>query len=163
MCFLVSSSRTSCTCKTLFYPQCESVQLQTVLALYERETDRNLALPRYERLKTMAKRHMIHQKFKTKKKRNNNRDSEDRLRDLPERLAEFTENLEYTEVSAHAHLSHDSDSERPTKVAPRKRSIYIHFPENRTCEVCLRSNMTTALAEDALAKHPYFVQESLVA
>ena len=50
-------------------------------------------------------------------KRDNNRASGDRLRDLPEWLEEFTENLEDTEVPAPAHLSHDSVSERPTKVA----------------------------------------------
>ena len=40
-----------------------------------------------------------------------NRASDDRLRDLPEWLKEFTENLEDTEVPATAHISHDSDSE----------------------------------------------------
>ena len=54
------------------------------------------------------------------KKEDYNRDSEDRLRDLPEWLEEFTENLEDTEVLAPAHISHDSDSERPTKVAPKE-------------------------------------------
>ena len=38
----------------------------------------------------------------------------DRLRDFPEWLEEFTDNLEDTEVSAPAHTS--QDSERPTKV-----------------------------------------------
>ena len=62
--------------------------------------------------------------------RNPARDSEnsnDRLRDLPERLEEFTENLEDTEVRAPAHISHDSDSERPTKVVSRKHRIFMHF------------------------------------
>ena len=43
------------------------------------------------------------------------RASEDRLRDLQEWFEEFTENLEDTEVPAPAHISHDSDSERPQK------------------------------------------------
>ena len=76
------------------------------------------------------------------KKRDNNRASEDRLRDLPEWLEEFTDNLEDTEVPAHAHISQDSDSERLTKVAPRKHSIFTHFPKDPNCEVCLRTKMT---------------------
>ena len=66
------------------------------------------------------------------------------MRDLPERLEEFTENLEDTEVLAPAYTSHDSDSERPTKVALRKHSVYTHFPKDRNCEVCLRTEMTSA-------------------
>ena len=38
------------------------------------------------------------------------------LRDLPESLEEFTENLEDTELHAPAHSSDDSDSELPTTV-----------------------------------------------
>ena len=51
----------------------ESVQLQTVLAMYDREIDRNLALPRYPRLKTVVRRHvdqMIRKRnFKTRSER----------------------------------------------------------------------------------------------
>ena len=42
---------------------------------------------------------------------------------------EFAENLEDTEVPAPAHISHDSDSERPTKVTPRKHSIETSPPK----------------------------------
>ena len=44
------------------------------------------------------------------KKRDNDGASGNRLRDLPEWLEEFTENLEDTEVVAPAHISHSSDS-----------------------------------------------------
>ena len=64
-------------------------------------------------------------------KRDNNRPSGDRLRDFPEWLAEFTENLEDTEVPATSHISHDSGSERPTKVPSRKHIIFTHFPRDR--------------------------------
>ena len=70
--------------------------------------------------------------------------SNDHLRDLPEWLEEFAENLEDTEMPAPAHISRDSDLERPTKVASRKHSIYTHLPEDRNCEVCLRTKMTRA-------------------
>ena len=57
---------------------------------------------------------------KTHKKRDNNGASGDRLRDLLEWSEEFTETLEDTEVPAFPHISHDSYSERPTKVEVRK-------------------------------------------
>ena len=42
-------------------------------------------------------------------------------------------------------MCHHSDSERPTKVAPRKHSIKTHVPKDRNGEVCLRTKMTRAL------------------
>ena len=68
----------------------------------------------------------------------------DRLRDLPEWLEDFTENLRDTEVPASANISHDSDSERRVKEASRKHSIYTHFPKDRNCEVCKRTKITRA-------------------
>ena len=59
-------------------------------------------------------------------------------------LEEFRDNLEDTEVRAHAHISHDSGSERPTKVALWKHSVHTHFSKDRNCEVCLRTKMTRA-------------------
>ena len=81
-------------------------------------------------------------------KQNKNQDNQEaagsRLRDLPEWLKEFTENLEDTEAPALANTSHDSDSERTTKVASRKQSIKTHFPKDRNCEVCKRTKITRA-------------------
>ena len=48
---------------------------------------------------------------------------------IPEWPQDFTENLEIAETLAAAEISHDSVVERPTKVAPRKHSIYVHFPK----------------------------------
>ena len=79
------------------------------------------------------------------KKIDNKRDADERLRDLPEWLEEFAENLEDTKVLAPAHIAHVSDSERPAKVVSRKHSICIHFPKHRNWEVCLRTKMTRAL------------------
>ena len=80
------------------------------------------------------------------KKRDGNRDPYDRLRDILEWLQEFADNLEDTEVPAPAHVSHDSDSERPAKVAPKSgnHSMKTHFPKDRNCEICLRTKMTRA-------------------
>ena len=75
----------------------------------------------------------------------NLRTSDDRLRDLPEWLEGFTDNLEDTKMPALAHFSQDSDSERPSKVALRKHSIYTHIPKDRNGEVCLRTKNTRAL------------------
>ena len=66
------------------------------------------------------------------------------MRDLPEGLEEFTENLEDTEARAPAHITHGSDSERTTKVEHRKHSIYTHFLTGRNCEERLRTKMTRA-------------------
>ena len=68
----------------------------------------------------------------------------DRLRDLPDWLEEFTDNLEDAEVPAPAHTYHDSDSERPSNVALRKHSIYSHFPKDQNCEICKRTKITRA-------------------
>ena len=57
------------------------------------------------------------------------------LRDLPEWSEEFTENLEDEGVLASrntpAHTSHDSDSERLTKVVSGKHIIFTHIPKDR--------------------------------
>ena len=63
------------------------------------------------------------------KKKDSNRDSNDRLRDLPEWLEEFTDSLQDTELPSPAHISHDSDSERPTSVASRKHHLKNSFPK----------------------------------
>ena len=56
----------------------------------------------------------------------------------------FVDNLEDTEMPVPALISQDSDSQRPTKVVSksRKHNIFIHFPKNRSCEVCLRTKIT---------------------
>ena len=100
---------------------------------------------------------------KQKKNKEHRSNADDRLRDLPEWLEPFTDNLEDTETLAPAPVSQDSDSERTTKVAEklRKHCIFTHFSKSRDCDVCLRTKITRALAEDALAK-VYHVQKSLV-
>ena len=59
---------------------------------------------------------------------------------------EFTDSLKDIELHAPAHISQDSDSDRLMKMVPksRKHSIFSHFPKDRNCEVCLRTNMTRA-------------------
>ena len=42
-----------------------------------------------------------------------------------------------------------------------KHSVYTHFPEDRNCEICQRTGVAGARAEDALAE-PYLVHKSLV-
>ena len=65
--------------------------------------------------------------FFFEKIRNGNRDSDDRLRGLPERLEEFTDDLDHTELHAPAHTSQDSESERPTKVVSKSRKHQIFY------------------------------------
>ena len=59
-----------------------------------------------------------------------------------------SQNFEVTEVPAIGHIFHDSDSERCTKVASKKYCIFTHFPTDRNCEVCLRTEMTRALCRN---------------
>ena len=49
-------------------------------------------------------------------------------------------------MPAPAHISHDPDSECPTKVVSKsmKHSIFCPFPKDRNCEVCFRTKMTKA-------------------
>ena len=79
-------------------------------------------------------------------KRGDSRDADDCFRDLLEWLEECTDNLEDTEEHAPAHICQDSDSESPANVVSksRKHSIYTHFPKDRNCDVCLRTQMTRA-------------------
>ena len=81
------------------------------------------------------------------KKKDDNRDSDERLRDLPEWLEEFTDDLEDTEILVPAHISRDPDSDHPTRVVLKsgKHSIFTHFPNDRNCEVCLRTKVTRVL------------------
>ena len=51
---------------------------------------------------------------------------------IPEWLEDFADNLELAEEFA-------------IKVASRKHSIYIHFPEDQICKVCKRTKITMAL------------------
>ena len=77
---------------------------------------------------------------------NKKRSDRDPLADLPDCLQDFTENLKETELHASAHSSVESDLEYPTTVTTksRKHSIYTHFPEDRDCDVCLRTKITKA-------------------
>ena len=96
------------------------------------------------------------------RKKDNSRDADDPLGDLPEWLEEFTDNPEDTEVPASANTSHDSDSGRPAKVAARKHGSYSHFPEDRNCEVCLRTKMSRAVCRKAHWRSSTSSRKSLV-
>ena len=63
---------------------------------------------------------------KQNNKKDDSRDADDRLRDLPEWLGECTE----TPVPAHVSL--DSDSERPTKVVSKTRQSLPKRPKLRS-------------------------------
>ena len=51
---------------------------------------------------------------------------------VPEWPQDFTENLEIAEVLAPADISHDSDLERPMKVASRKHRLYFYSLPKKT-------------------------------
>ena len=68
------------------------------------------------------------------------------MQGILEWLQPFTDNLEdlETHVPAHSSERENSDSEDATIVVTQKRkhSIYIHFPKDRNCDVCLRTKIT---------------------
>ena len=73
---------------------------------------------------------------------------EDLLRDLPEWLEDFKENVKDEGMLASrdtpASTSHDSVSERSTKVVSRKHRIFVHFLKDRNCAVCKRTKIRRA-------------------
>ena len=78
-------------------------------------------------------------------KRDDQKNSDDSLADIPDWLTDFKDNL-VEEVHAPAHSSPETDLELLVEVAikSRKHSIYSHFPKDRNFEVCLRSKTTRA-------------------
>ena len=98
----------------------------------------------YQVVKRRRETDAVLTKTPDQKKKDNKGTTGNRLRDFPEWLQEFTDNLEDTEVPASAYISHDSDSERLTKVASRKHGIHTHFPQDRNCEICQRTKITRA-------------------
>ena len=59
-------------------------------------------------------------------------------------------------LRAPAHSSQDTDSGRQTKVVFKSRmhSTYTHFPKDRNCEVCLRTEITRAPCRRRTGKDP---------
>ena len=64
---------------------------------------------------------------------------------------------------SHASSSHEVSLELTTKRREDlgKHSVYTHFPKDRNCEICKRTKITRAHAEDAMAK-PYLELQILV-
>ena len=57
---------------------------------------------------------------------------------------------------SHASSSHETSLEPTTKRREDlgKQNVHTHFPKDRNCEICKRTKITMARAEDAMAK-PY--------
>ena len=70
--------------------------------------------------------------------------------EIPEWLQEFRENLVDDEIplqgGSHASSSHEASLEPTTKRREDlgKHSVYTHFPKDRNCEICKRTNITRA-------------------
>ena len=84
------------------------------------------------------------------KKRDDSGDPDVRLRDLSERMKEFIDHLEDTELPPSAHVSQDSDSERPTNVISKSRKhLYFYWLPKRPK---FRSMFANDNYEDSLQK-----------
>ena len=68
--------------------------------------------------------------------------------DIPEGLQEFRENFVDDRVpgrtDSHASSSHGLSLEPARSADLSKRSVYTHFPKDRKCEICQRTNITRA-------------------
>ena len=90
-------------------------------------------------------------------KRNGNRDSDDRLRDLPEWLEEFTDNL------LHPHTFLRTQIRNVLRKWHQNQGIIIFiltFPKTEIAKYVCEPKLQVLFAEDALAKQ-YFEQKSL--
>ena len=80
--------------------------------------------------------------------------------EIPEWLQEFRENLVDDEIplqgGSHASSSHEVSLEPTFKRREDlvKHNVHTHFTKDRNCEICKRTKITRAHAEDAMAK-PY--------
>ena len=97
---------------------------------------------------------------KTNKKDSKREQSDPLCSEIPEWLQEFRENLVDDEIpvhgNSHASSSHEASLEPIFKRREDlgKHSVYTHFPKDRNWEICKRTKITRAHAEDAKAK-PY--------
>ena len=96
---------------------------------------------------------------KTNKKKSHRQNGETRcISEIPEWLQEFKENWVDDEIpehgDSHASSSHDISLEPTVKRREDlgKHSVYTHFPKDRNCEICKRTKITRARAEDAMAE-----------
>ena len=87
--------------------------------------------------------------------------------EMPEWLQEFRENLVDDEIplqgGSHASSSHEVSLEPTSKRREDlgEHRVYTHFLKDRNCEICQRTKITRARAEDAMAE-PYLVQKIVV-
>ena len=94
---------------------------------------------------TQANKIQKQNKKETTIERSNPLDSE-----IPEWLQEFKENLVDDEIpvhgGSHASSSHEASLEPTTKRREDlgKHSVYTHYPKDRNCEICKRTNITRA-------------------
>ena len=88
--------------------------------------------------------------LKPNKKESKKEQSDSLCCEIPEWLQEFRENLVDDEIpvhgDSHASSSHEVSSEPTTKRREDlgKHSVYTHFPKDRNCEICHRTNFTRA-------------------
>ena len=88
---------------------------------------------------------------KTQNKKSQKRDKNEavvnRLRDLPAWFQEFTKSRRNRSAGNRTHFSHDSDSERPTKVASKKRIFCSLFERPKLRSLLANQNNKGSLQE----------------
>ena len=135
---------------SLVYRPVLPAQLHIHLQHRHRRTLR-LATTRSESTSSQARKDLS-QEPKDTDNTDKNEDTEsarrDLLRDLPERLEEFTGYFVYERVPAHreapASSSRESASEPLRKVVSGKHCIETRIPKDRNCEICMKTKKTRA-------------------
>ena len=109
-------------------PPQESLGREALLVSGNRAASSSSSDPVWRRSGELANRRLVQESPRSDKK-----DANDPLADLPFWFEDFTDNLDPTEVHAPAHISQDSDSEHPAKVATnsRKHSIFTYLLTER--------------------------------
>ena len=82
---------------------------------------------------------------KQNKKKDDNRDAEECLRDLLQWLEEFTDNLEtHKRLCVHTFLRTQIRNVLRKWQKDQGSTLFFHFPKDRNCEVCMRTKITRA-------------------
>ena len=102
-----------------------------------------------------------HQKHKARNKRGITIEHRESDCEIFQNCWSSSQLISWMQKCLHPHSSHDSDSERPSKVASEKHTRKTRFLIDKNCEIRKRTKITIAHAEDALAE-PYFVQKIVV-
>ena len=91
---------------------------------------------------SLARRDPLHRsaEVENQKKIDDEELQSDKLQSVPDWLQEFKHGL--VDESAPSNSSHELPLEPRARVVSSKHNIFIHFPKDRNCDICLRTKIT---------------------